>query len=272
MGAIFLGTAAWAGTMMVTYAIGDVHGRFDLLRALVSGLREDADALGCADPFLVGLGDYTDRGPQSRQVMEFISNDVEGFRCVWLKGNHCDMLVRGWHDLPRARSHWLRHGGLETMQSYGWAPGLAADPRLWIPERHVGFLQSLPTFHDDGERLFVHAGIRPGRPLREQTDKDMMWIRDEFLGHNGGFGRTVVHGHTPSEEATVSPFRVGLDTRAYHTGVLSAACFEAGARPRLIRAVGARRFENPTDEIVVLGALSARMDAGVPSLSPSRWP
>jgi serine/threonine protein phosphatase 1 len=225
------------------YAVGDIHGRHDLLEGL---LREIARDVGAnppdAQPILIFLGDYVDRGPGSREVVETILalRQRSGFEVRALKGNHEEALLR-FLDEPTFGSTWAEHGGNATLASYGvQPPATRTDPEAWAVAREA-FAATLPgahkTFYDElglitevGDYAFVHAGVRPGVGLAHQTERDLLWIRGEFLQASGPFGKVIVHGHTPMEEPQMTPHRLGLDTGAYATGVLTAARLDDGGQ------------------------------------------
>ncbi len=214
------------------YAIGDVHGRLDLLLVAEHRIRSDIQA--CGRPGLVVLlGDYVDRGDSSAGVLSHLGDSVEtGLRRIALCGNH-EELFRRFLDDPLEHRQWLDMGGHETLHSYGLdgtalleryredSAGFRRVLREAIPDEHRTLLETLPIALRIGGYIFVHAGIRPGVPLEEQTDEDLLWIREPFLTEGSGLPATVVHGHTPSPEPTASPGRIGIDTRAYDTGRLT---------------------------------------------------
>jgi len=209
--------------MARTYALSDIHGCLDKLRRLVA--RCEADAAGGAAKFMF-LGDYIDRGPDSRGVIEFImamqARDPDGVIC--LIGNHEDMALNAIDD-PREIDLWVhRNSGDKALASYG-----VAQPSE-LPADHVAWLRALKTHHDDGLRFFVHAGIDPSRPLDRQERHDMLWMREPFLSDTREFGRFVVHGHTPirSGQPDLRSNRVNIDTAAVLGGPLTAAVFEGG--------------------------------------------
>ncbi|MEL7108105.1 MAG: glycosyltransferase [Pseudomonadota bacterium] len=221
------------------YAIGDIHGRYELLDALIGLIDEDAKTLPeetrCT---LVFLGDYIDRGLQSNQVIELLSGGrLSDYDCVFLLGNHEDALLKFWHD-PSFGDKWARYGGNETLLSYGLLPpataiGSRATPEAWervwqdfrrvFPKHHLKFFSDLNHYYEAGDYVFVHAGLRPGLALEDQSAEDLIWIRDEFLDDTQPFDRLIVHGHTPTNEVYMDNRRLGLDTGAYMTGVLTAA-------------------------------------------------
>ncbi len=215
------------------YAIGDIHGRADLLRNLHRLIAEDAAQAPEDEKIVVYLGDYIDRGLDSRGVIDLLLDaPPEGVAPVHLKGNHEATLLRFLED-PSVGEAWLTFGGAETLYSYGVARATFASDRHAIadahrrlvetfPERHRTFLEGLKTTHRIGDYLFVHAGIRPGVPLDEQDEDDLLWIRDPFLYSNADHGCIVVHGHSIRREVEFRPNRIGIDTGAFATGVLTA--------------------------------------------------
>jgi len=227
------------------YVVGDVHGRDDLLARLHALITEDAAAAGAAGNLLVHLGDYIDRGPSSRQVLDRLAGGPPpGFEAVWLRGNHDDLLVRFLDD-GAPPDPWLMNGGVATLASYGIdvglppvepaaADGLRRDLARRLGPRSLDFLRRLRPSHTVGDYLFVHAGVRPGVKLAEQDPADMMWIRGDFLDWGGHFGRVVVHGHTITPAPVFRPNRIGIDTGAYRTGRLTCLVLE-GASQRLLQ-------------------------------------
>ena len=222
----------------VTYAIGDVHGRIDLLDELLEQI--EADALGRgARAKIVFTGDYVDRGPDSFAVVErLISGPRRGEdEFVCLRGNHDELFIlaaTGLAELPA----WAQRLHEHALASYGLAPDSPSDQRSEF-HRHVSFLAALPLTHDDGTHLFVHAGIRPNVPLDQQAERDLMWIRQEFMDYRGALPRRVVHGHTiVGDDAVVTPNRISIDTGAYRSGILTAAVLDGGA-PRFLVTSGA---------------------------------
>lgn len=227
-----------AGT--VVYAIGDIHGRLDKLLPLEGMIETDAAARAARRRVLVYLGDYIDRGPASQGVIEHLSlQRLTGFEVVHLAGNHERMMLDFLEDAENA-GPWFANGGLPTMESYGLPVGdrkaltqpdilrLQDGLRMLLPSRHRTFLRNLRFQHREGDFLFVHAGIRPGVPIDEQKEEDLLWIRQPFLGSNTDHGCVVVHGHTVTEEPEFRPNRIGIDTGAYASGVLTALVIEGG--------------------------------------------
>lgn len=225
----------------VVYAIGDIHGETARLDLLHSMIRADARRREAPRKVVVYLGDYIDRGEDSAGVVERLAgNPLPDFETVFLKGNHEEFLLH-FLETGDSASGWFHNGGLETLQSYGveirghymWRPD-SADLREQLveklPQPHRDFLMGLPLYHIEGDYLFVHAGLRPGRPLEEQTAADMLWIRNLFLLSDEDHGHMVVHGHTPSDGVEVRPNRIGIDTGAVYGGKLTAIVLEGEDR------------------------------------------
>jgi serine/threonine protein phosphatase 1 len=218
------------------YVIGDIHGRLDLLEHAIAAINRDVEELG-SDALTVTLGDYIDRGPASRGVLDRLVANPFPTPYVALKGNHEGLLAAFLTD-PAAGQHWRRLGGLETLHSYGVpVSGLmlgknyeqASDRlRIALPVDHMNFLQSLKTSLSHGKYFLCHAGVRPGVPLERQSEEDLLWIRDEFLSSRMDFGKIVVHGHTPTEEPEVLPNRINIDTGAFMTGRLTCVVLDEG--------------------------------------------
>ncbi len=234
----------------VLYAIGDVHGRLDLLDGLIARMTDDYRALGREDPpVLIMLGDYVDRGAQSSGVIDRLialsQQAAEGrFEFRALMGNHEETLLHFLDD-PQAGPSWVEYGGGETMASYGvQRPVGRADLEVWeqtrvafraaFPPHHEQFLRRLELMAVYGDYVFVHAGVRPGLPLERQVAADLLWIRNDFLDNAHGLKATVVHGHTPVEEVFVGRQRINVDTGAYATGVLTAVRLDGG-EPKIIQ-------------------------------------
>lgn len=224
------------------YAIGDVHGRADLLDALLATVDADVSSGGHdGRPVLVFLGDYIDRGLQSRAVLDrILAIDPQRYELRFLKGNHEAALLAFLED-PATGPFWMTIGGAETLYSYGVeAPAYDAGPeafaaasaalRAAMPAAHLAFIEALELTVRYGDYLFVHAGVRPGRSLEMQDERDLLQIRDAFLRHKGRLGYTVVHGHTPSGVVHQDERRIGVDTGAYATGRLSAVRLQGAER------------------------------------------
>ncbi|MEP0315845.1 MAG: metallophosphoesterase family protein [Hyphomonas sp.] len=227
------------------YAIGDIHGRRDLLERLLEQIEQDSETLPAGTKrTLVFLGDYIDRGLQSRDVIDLLISDrLKDFETVFLMGNHEEALLRFLSDANFGKQ-WVRYGGGETLYSYGFQPpntrtsltsheAMTAAKKAWekvwsgfrerLPKEHFEFYNSLQSYHVAGDYLFVHAGMRPDVPLEQQSARDLLWIRDEFLDDTKEFDHMVVHGHTPAEGVFRDNRRIGLDTGAFISGRLSAA-------------------------------------------------
>ena len=222
------------------YAIGDVHGRLDLLDRLLETI--DRDALKARDQSAVSvfLGDYIDRGPDSAGVIaRLIELQHRDPNAVFLRGNHEQMLLDFLND-PNCYQAWCQLGGEQTLLSYNVTPPLFEEDSSIqdvhgtfaraLPEQHLRFIGSTKYMHVEGDYLFVHAGIRPDAHFNEQDPQDLMWIRDEFLSSSVKFEKVVVHGHSGHKEPAVRPNRIGIDTMAYKTGHLTALVLEGTNR------------------------------------------
>lgn len=210
------------------YAIGDIHGRYDLL---LKALREIARDSGGDAPTVVFLGDYIDRGPQSQEVVACLMHGPrrDGERWICLRGNH-EQMAWDAHQPGGHRHFWLDNGGDATLQSFGGA----------MPIDVLNWFRDLPLRHETEQHLFVHAGILPGVPLDAQDDETLMWIRHRFLDDERDHGKHIVHGHTPSHFADLRTNRTNLDSMAFHTGRLSVGRFDRrvkGGPTRLIEVV-----------------------------------
>lgn len=215
------------------YAIGDVHGAYDLFVDLEGQIVADAAARG-GDAWIVVLGDFVDRGPGSAQVIDrLLAQRSIPLRRWVLRGNHEAMFL-DFLNRPTKALAWLGMGGRETLLSYGVSAGLLDDPRTdlkrihaaalaSIPDDHIAFLRRTPLLLSTPRAIFVHAGLDPARSLAAQTDRDLLWFRDKFAADYSVFGRPVVHGHTPLEQPYLSPWRLDIDTGACFSGRLTAA-------------------------------------------------
>jgi len=223
------------------YAIGDIHGRLDLLEALLATIADDDRARGGgAETRYIFLGDLIDRGPDSRGVVErLLGFSRSGANARFLMGNHEQVFLRALEGDKHALRFLGRIGGRETLNSYGISDEdyrtldfdeLQARAVAQVPAAHVAFLSGFEDWIALGDFLFVHAGIRPGVTLEEQAQSDLYWIRDEFLSHRESFGRIVVHGHSITEDIDVRANRIGIDTGAFATGRLTAIGLEGGER------------------------------------------
>jgi Calcineurin-like phosphoesterase len=226
-------TDATASENARLYVIGDIHGRLDLLDQVIDAIHRDVEARG-SDALTVTLGDYIDRGPASRGVLDRLISNPFPIPLVALKGNH-EALLEAFLANPAVGKHWRSLGGAETLYSYGVPVGMltaehyaeAADRlRAALPAQHLSFLQSLKTSFSHGKYFLCHAGVRPGVPLENQQQEDLLWIRDEFLNNKMDFGKIIVHGHTPRPVPEVLPNRINVDTGAFATGRLTCAVLE----------------------------------------------
>lgn len=223
------------------YALGDLHGRADEFERALSLIERD----GGPEAEIVFLGDYVDRGPDSRGVLDrLIAGCEAGRRWIALKGNHDRMFAWFLEDVPRhdphllVGYHWLhdRIGGIETLRSYDVTfedrtrlEDVHAVARVAVPKSHRVFLGGLVSMYQTPELAFVHAGIRPGIPLNEQRENDLVWIRQSFHAHKDPHPKLIVHGHTPVERATHYGHRVNLDSGAGYGRPLGVAVFEGRA-------------------------------------------
>jgi Calcineurin-like phosphoesterase len=217
------------------YAVGDIHGRADVLSSLLAQIDVDLVARPNADTVQVFIGDYIDRGPQSRQVLDLLIDRRRKHQTVFLKGNH-ELYAAAVLSDPSVLRKWLYMGATQTLLSYGVRSPDRSDPSLEeaavaafrqaLPEAHRLFLSSLALSFSCGDYFFVHAGVRPGISLQLQSQQDLMWIRDEFLLHKRDFGKVIVHGHSPVAEPVVLPNRINIDTGAYATGRLTCLMLE----------------------------------------------
>jgi serine/threonine protein phosphatase 1 len=230
------------------YCIGDIHGRADLLQQLHALVAADAAAYP-GQKLLIYLGDYIDRGPDSRQVVDrLISGAPDGFEPVFLLGNHEQALLDFLQDARRMAA-WLHWGGRETLRSYGislsqhleieqlQAVGRELADR--VPAEHKAFYASLRSDYSAGDYYFVHAGIRPGVALHKQQLGDKLWIREEFTRSQEQHPAVVVHGHSITPDVELLPNRIGIDTGAFYTGVLTALVLEDTSQRLLQTSPGA---------------------------------
>lgn len=226
------------------YVVGDIHGRLDLFDALIAAIEEDDSASGPATTQIVLLGDLIDRGPESAGVIKRARKWGKARNVRILAGNHEEMFLESFAD-PEVLRHFLKHGGRETILSYGLPRKeyrqLALDelferlPGL-VPRKDRDFVAGFEDMIVVGDYAFVHAGIDPALPLEEQRRSDLLWIRERFLRHKGPLPKVVVHGHTIFDEVEDKRQRIGIDTGAFRSGVLTALVLEATQR-RTIQAV-----------------------------------
>jgi serine/threonine protein phosphatase 1 len=220
------------------YVIGDIHGRSDLLDRMVTAISLDLAAHPVESALTVTLGDYVDRGPDSRGVIERLMRNPFPTALVALKGNH-ETQFEAFMDDPPAADHWRRVGGMETLDSYGVGrcnEEAAEALNAVLPPADSAFLRSLWTSLPVGKYFLCHAGVRPGVPLDRQSDQDLLWIREEFLRSRADFGKIVVHGHTPTDLPEVLVNRINVDTGAFYTGRLTCAVLDVilDERPRFL--------------------------------------
>lgn len=223
------------------YAVGDIHGRLDLFDAIVA--RIDSDRAGWpGEVEVVLLGDYVDRGPDSAALLDRLSAPLPGWaRWTLLRGNHEQAMLDAIEGTggDRVLRLWLDNGGREAVRSYGVAAhvaygddldAIAAALRAAVPARHIELLRGLKLTQRIGDYLFVHAGIRPGVPIEAQDERDLLWIRSEFLNCRDDHGCIVVHGHSITVDADERDNRIGIDTGAFATGRLTALVLEGEKR------------------------------------------
>jgi serine/threonine protein phosphatase 1 len=212
------------------YAISDIHGCADLLRQMFTVIDRDLTTIGSMRAIHVFLGDYIDRGPDSRRTIDLLVERGRKHESVFLKGNHEAFLFDVLRD-PSRLQDWRQYGGLQTLASYGLRPSLNPDAAeqaeligqfaLTIPPHQRHFFDNLRLRFVCGDFFFVHAGIRPGVALAKQQEQDLLWIREDFLVSEQRFGKYIVHGHTPVRAPDIRPNRVNIDTGAYATGNLT---------------------------------------------------
>lgn len=226
------------------YAVGDIHGELDLLDKLLVEIAKDA-AKG-SDHTIIFVGDYVDRGPDSKGVIDRVMNGIAGFETICLKGNH-EQIFTDFVDEPSPgqAKMWFRdlNGGRETLASYGIDAedvissleegGCTKRLLNSVPMEHIKWMDALPVCHRTDGYFFVHAGVKPGVPLDKQVPEDMIWIREKFLKSRKNHGAVVVHGHTPSRSAEIKKNRINIDTGACYWGELTAVAL-GGDEPRLI--------------------------------------
>jgi|SRR5208283_1156396 len=178
-------------------AIGDIHGCLDKLEALVMKIRPSQDDR------IVFLGDYINRGPDSRGVIDFLLNLRSKVTCIFLLGNHEKMILEF---LDNNNSEFLLNGGYKTLESYN------CNNFDGMPLSHISFFNELYPYYETNDHIFVHAGLKPGIPIREQNINDLIWIRDEFINSDYDWGKTIIYGHTINRVPILIKNRIGLDT------------------------------------------------------------
>jgi serine/threonine protein phosphatase 1 len=217
------------------YAIGDIHGRADLLERTLSTIDSHRKSHPAIHTIEVFLGDYIDRGPASRQVIDLLIQRARSNEQICLRGNH-ENYAQQFLDDPSVLRDWRQYGGLETLVSYGLKPTLNPSSAEQVelshrfanvlPADHHRFLKRLPLSFVSGDFFFVHAGVRPGVALERQQEHDLLCIRDDFLVCEDDFGKIIVHGHTPVLDPEVHSNRINIDTGAYATGKLTCLALE----------------------------------------------
>lgn len=218
----------------VVWSVGDIHGRLDLLRPLVEAMQVDLAAADARRKVVVFLGDYIDRGPESRGVIQFLADLANDQDIEWrfLKGNHEQAMLDFLED-PVDGAKWCEYGGDATLESYGLrVPQLRHRAEMWehlaadldhkVTPAERDFLEGLELSVSIGDYFFAHAGARPGESLERQAAADLMWIRRSFVDSEIEFEKVVVHGHTPTSHVHSDHRRIGIDTKAYESGILSA--------------------------------------------------
>ncbi|RVT39465.1 metallophosphoesterase family protein [Sphingobium algorifonticola] len=223
---------ASVGEAQRIYAIGDIHGRADLFADLLNRIARDSADREPLPTQLILLGDLVDRGPASRDVVNYAMHLAQNSKRIrFLKGNHEELFVGAARGDVGVARFFCRIGGRETLLSYGLDPAafdtmdgeqLAAWMLANVPRDHVDFIDAFENMIEIGDYLFVHAGVRPGIPLDKQDPGDLRWIRNEFLVSRANFGKVIVHGHTITEAVDVHPNRIGIDTGAYMSERLTA--------------------------------------------------
>lgn len=213
------------------YAVGDIHGCHDLLDRLLDSIHSDLDAYPSPRPVFVFLGDYIDRGPQSRETLDRLMDHAAHFESIFIRGNHESMILGALFDRSRL-DQWLRFGGISTLLSYGMEPDFIESNKSKLavvqgvfqqifPGKHYRFLRGMQDSFALGDYFFAHAGTRPGVALERQKTADLHWIRDDFLSSAYDYGRIIVHGHTPVNSVDVRANRINIDTGAFATGRLT---------------------------------------------------
>jgi serine/threonine protein phosphatase 1 len=217
------------------YAVGDIHGRLDLLDELLARINVDLALRPAMRPVYVFLGDYIDRGTSSRETIDRLIEHGETHESVFLKGNHEQIAIKCLTD-QALFDQWLRLGGLETLMSYGVPPETLVNGKPIVelqsafhnalPQKHFRFFRDLQNSFVCGDFFFAHAGVKPNVELSRQKESDLLWIRGEFLSSNDDFGKIIVHGHTPARQIEVGPNRINIDTGAFATGCLTCLVIE----------------------------------------------
>jgi serine/threonine protein phosphatase 1 len=233
------GAAASLPNGLRVYAIGDIHGRLDLLQVLSHKLRDDLRDDPCENAVIVLLGDYIDRGPDSAGVIDWFLAPGLPAPVIALRGNHEATLLNFLVD-ETVLDNWRHFGGLETLSCYGVDvrdamrgrnyAAAQAKLREVLPPAHQSFFDRTRLSWSSGDYFFCHAGVRPNVPLQRQEEQDLLWIRDEFNDFRGAFDKMIVHGHTPVAAPEILPNRINIDTGAYATDVLTCLVLQGRER------------------------------------------
>jgi serine/threonine protein phosphatase 1 len=224
------------GRELRIYAVGDIHGRLDLLDDLIHRIGADVSARPDISTRIIILGDFIDRGPASAKIIELLIQLKTDPHVIVLRGNHETTMLDALGGNHSAMDLWLEHGGLATLESFHAdltkvetddSRAMIKLARRVIPRRVIVWLRRLPTYIQFGQYYFVHAGIRPGVLLQDQCDEDRLWVRDDFTNNSDDHGAIIVHGHTIYENGIFfGRNRIGVDTGAYRTGLLSAVALQ----------------------------------------------
>jgi serine/threonine protein phosphatase 1 len=213
------------------YAIGDIHGRADLLAELHGIIAKDLMSFSGAST-IIYLGDYVDRGSDTKGVLDQLISSTIGTTRVFLMGNHEEMLLE-FLEHPKKAQRWLAMGGVEAASSYGVSGTdvrrVATELAAAMPRTHLGFLRGLQVSYSADQFFFCHAGVRPGVTLAKQDARDLLWIKGDFLNSDEMFEKIVVHGHSPVDEVDIRPNRINVDTRAYASGRLSCVVLDGSS-------------------------------------------
>lgn len=230
------------------YAIGDIHGRYDLLRLLLDKIEAHSSALPPTHSlYVIFVGDLVDRGPQSAEVLAMLYDlNTKTDHVIVLLGNHEEAMLKALDGDMDALRGWLAVGGKDTLNSFGIAPQRADEAsrdylqraRAAIPREWIAWLRKLPLSVQSGDYYFVHAGVRPGVSLQRQTRNDMLWIREDFLEDPRNHGAVIVHGHSVTRNTEIRSNRICIDTGAYRTGLLSAIYLEGEKQEVIFSTVG----------------------------------
>lgn len=216
------------------YAVGDIHGRVDLLRLIMDLIRKHLSENACSNNYLIFLGDYVDRGEHSKQTIDFIlSLNAPRFRTVYLKGNHEALLLNFLADY-RSGPPWFKNGGRETLSSYGVKlleenedlariEEIQKEFKRKLPPSHLSFLKSLDLTFEVGDYVFVHAGLSPGKELKDQKEDDLLWRRRGVARAAKSLGKIIVHGHTITKKPVLRRHQINVDTGAFATDILTCA-------------------------------------------------